>query len=287
MTLTAVDDSHQALVVPKGLELLHLSPSIGTEVHGIDLRNVLTPETQSFLKALMLERKVIFFRDQDITIEQHMAVCRTWGELEIIDFLPQHPDYPEVLHIKRDKNNKAYENVWHSDVTWRESPSFGSMLRAMHVPDVGGDTLFADMYAAYDGLPSALKRACEGLMAVHSVANGLSLTQDAETIRKALIKYPPQAHPVIRTHPETGKKLIYVNRAHTSHLKGMRRDHGAQLLEMLYNQANTPEYQCRFRWQKNSIAFWDNRSCQHYAAADYFPKEREMMRVTVVGDKPY
>ena len=287
MTLTVVKDAPAELTTPEGLELYHLSPNIGTEVLGIDLRQKLTSTLASFLKALMLERKVIFFRDQDITIQQHMDVCRTWGELEIIDFLPQHPDYPEVLLIKRDKENKAYENVWHSDVTWRECPSFGSMLRAIEVPEVGGDTLFADMYAAYDGLPSSIKRAVEGMEAVHSVANGLSLTQGAEKMQAMLKRFPAQTHPVIRVHPETGKKTIYVNRAHTSHLKGIRRDVGNDLLEILYNQAGTPEYQCRFRWRKNSIAFWDNRACQHYAAADYFPQNREMLRVTIVGDKPF
>jgi taurine dioxygenase len=287
MTLSVVKDAPKELKTPQGLELLHLSPNIGTEVLGIDLREKLTPELASFLKALMLERKVIFFRDQDITIQQHMDVCRTWGELEIIDFLPQHPDYPEVLLIKRDKDNKAYENVWHSDVTWRENPSFGSMLRAVEVPEVGGDTLFADMYAAYEGLPSSIKRAVEGMEAVHSVANGLSLTQGAEKMQAMLKRFPAQSHPVIRVHPETGKKTIYVNRAHTSHLKGIHKSIGNDLLTILYNQANTPEYQCRFRWRKNSIAFWDNRACQHYAAADYFPQNREMLRVTIVGDKPF
>lgn len=287
MSLAAVQEVPAELIVPEGLTLYHLSPKIGTEVLGIDLREKLTPSLAQFLKALMLERKVLFFRDQDITIEQHMDVCRNWGELEIIDFLPQHPDHPEVLHIKRDKENKASENIWHSDVSWRECPSFGSMLRAVEVPEVGGDTLFACMYSAYDGLPSSIKRAVEGMEAVHSVANGLSVTQGAEKMQEMLKRYPMQTHPVIRTHPETGKKTIYVNRAHTSHLKGIRKDIGNQLLEVLYNQANTPEYQCRFRWRKNSIAFWDNRACQHYAAADYFPQGREMLRVTIVGDKPF
>lgn len=284
LAMNAVSDE---VKVPAGIELYHLSPVIGTEVLGIDLRERLTPELAAFLRQLLIERKVIFFRDQDITVEQHMEVCRTWGELEIIDFLPQHEKYPEVLHIKRDKENKAYENVWHSDVTWRECPSFGSMLRAVEVPEVGGDTLFACMYSAYDALPDAVKRACEGLQAVHSVANGLQYTQGVEKMQAMLKKYPTQLHPVFRTHPETGKKTIYVNRAHTSHLKGVRRDVGSQLLETLYRQADIPEFQCRFRWRKNSIAFWDNRACQHYAAADYFPANREMYRVTIVGDKPF
>jgi taurine dioxygenase len=148
-------------------------------------------------------------------------VCRTWGELEIIEFLPQHPEHPEVLHIKSGKDEKGYENVWHSDVTWREKPSFGSMLRAEVVPEVGGDTMFCDMYVAYNALPSSIKRAVEGMEAVHSVANGLKYTQGTEKMNEMLKKYPMQVHPVIRTHPETGKKGIYVNRAHTSHVSVM------------------------------------------------------------------
>ena len=282
--LKLVSDS---LPIPAGIELYHLSPTIGTEVLGIDLREKITPEMATFLKGLMLERKVLFFRDQDITVEQQMDICRTWGELEIIEFLPQHPDHPEVLHIKRGKEEKGYENVWHSDVTWREKPSFGSMLRAMVVPDVGGDTMFCDMYAAYDALPEAIKRMCDGMMAVHSVANGLKYTQGTEKMNEMLKKYPMQIHPVIRTHPETGKKTIYVNRAHTSHLKGIPPHLGQQLLDILYRQSDIPEFQCRFRWRPNSIAFWDNRACQHYAVSDYFPQEREMYRVTIVGDKPF
>ena len=275
------------LEIPAGIELEHLAVTIGTVVHGIDLREPLTPSTANYLKALMLERQVLFFRDQDLTVEQHMTVCRNWGELEIIPFLPQLPGQPEVLHIKRDADNKPYENVWHSDVTWRTEPSFGSMLRAIEVPALGGDTLFCDMYAAYDGLPSHLKRACEGLQAVHSITVGLGLFTPPDVLYEQSKKFPPATHPVIRTHPETGRKLIYVNRAHTQYIKGMRRDDSNTLLEQLYSRANTPEYQCRFKWQKNSIAFWDNRACQHYAAADYFPQNREMYRVTIVGDKPF
>lgn len=286
MPLTAAQ-LNAGLQTPAGIELHHLSPTIGTEVLGIDLRQPLDESTLVWLKSLMLERKVVFFRDQDISVERHIEICRYWGELELIPFLPAHPEHPEALHIKRDKDNKSYENVWHADVTWRDKPSFGSMLRAVQVPEVGGDTLFADMYAAYDGLPDALKRACEGLEAVHSINVSLGVYQTAEVLYEMSKKYPPAVHPVIRTHPETGRKLIFVNRAHTSHIKGMSREDSRNLLELLYQRANTPEYQCRFRWKKNSIAFWDNRSCQHYAAADFYPQYREMYRVTIVGDQPF
>lgn len=273
--------------VPDGINLHHLSPSIGTEVLGIDLAQPMSSHMKKYLHALMLERKVLFFRDQDISTEAHMAFCRNWGELEVIDFLPQHPIYPEVLTIDRDKDNKSYENIWHSDVTWREVPSLGSALRSKIVPEVGGDTLFADMYAAYDGLPAHIKQACEGLMAVHSITNSLGVYMDPERLYQMSRKYPAQKHPVIRTHPETGRQAIFVNRAHTVSITGMNRRDSAELLEILYRQADTPEYQCRFRWQPNSIAFWDNRACQHYAAFDYYGQRRSMERVTVVGSKPF
>lgn len=286
-TLTPVKPETPALVTPKGLELVHLGTTIGTEVHGVDLTQPLSDETLQFLKALMLQRHVIFFRDQDISIERQIELCRLWGELEIIPFLPQHPDHPEVLHIKRDGNSKAYENVWHTDVTWRECPSWGSMLRAVEVPELGGDTLWCDMYAAYDNLSRPLKRLVEGLEAVHSITVGLSIVAGQDVINEMASRFPPQSHPVVRTHPETGRKALYVNRAHTSHLRGMRRDDSAALLELLYKRADNPEIQCRFKWRKNSIAFWDNRASQHYANADYFPQPREMYRVTIAGDKPF
>lgn len=272
--------------LPAGLSLEHLSPTIGSVVHGIDLREPITLERHDLLLALLAERKVLFFRDQDITVEQHMDFCRSFGELEVIPFLEQHPEHPEVLTIRRGKGAKAYENIWHSDVSWRDEPSLGSALRARVVPLVGGDTLFADMCAAYDGLSDATKRLVEGLEAVHSIEVSLGVYMDRASMNDMLGQFPPQRHPVIRTHPVTGRKLIYVNRAHTSHVRGVSREESRHILEHLYAQASIPEYQCRFRWEANSIAFWDNRACQHYAVADY-DAQRDMDRVTVKGDRPY
>jgi taurine dioxygenase len=276
-----------ASAAPSGITLHHLSPVIGTEILGIDLNAHIDDKTAHFLREMFLQRKVIFFRDQEISVARQMEICRIWGGLEIIDFLPQHPEYPEVLHIRRDKTEKGYENVWHSDVTWRERPSLGSMLRAVQVPEVGGDTMWSCAYSAYRNMPDLYKRACEGLEAVHSVANGLSMTQGAEKMQLMLKKYPPQVHPVVRTHPVTGQKTIYVNRAHTSHLRRMSRQDSNELLDVLYRQFAIPEHQCRFRWKANSVAFWDNRACQHYAISDYFPACREMFRVTIEGDRPF
>ncbi len=275
---------------PAKYELYHLSPTIGTEVLGVDLRDVSDGE-MSYLRQLLLERKVIFFRDQDITVEEHKAFGRRWGELESIPFLAHVPGHPEVLHIVRDKDNKSRENVWHSDVSWREVPSFGSILRAVKVPEVGGDTLFADMCAAYDGLPDYLKRAAEGLRAIHTNGGLTSYAKMGQAkmddVQAGIAATPPANHPVIRTHPETGRKLIYVNRAFTRSIAGLHPSEGQDLLKALMERAHLPEYQCRFRWRKNSIAFWDNRGSQHYAAFDYYPQEREMHRVTIKGDKPF
>jgi taurine dioxygenase len=281
-TITAADP---IITAPAGLTLKHLSPTIGTEVLGIDLRAPLSDELFGFLHQLLLDRKVIFFRDQFLTPEQHLDFGRRWGELEAIPFLEHDTTYPELLTIRRGAE-RAYENVWHSDVSWRAEPSLGSILRALKVPDVGGDTLWADMTAAYDALSPSMKQMLEGLVAVHSI-EALARYVDRETIEEYLKQFPPQEHPVIRTHPETGKKAIYVNIAHTRRIKGLSPQESAWLLEQLCRYADIPEFQCRFRWEAGSIAFWDNRSTQHYASADYFPKERFMDRVTVAGDRPF
>ena len=264
-----------------------LSPSIGTEVLGIDLAVALTDDELAHLRQLLLQYKVLFFREQDLTVEQHLAFARGWGELEVIPFLEHHPDHPEVLTIRRGGGSgRSYENVWHSDVSWRAEPSLGSILRAHVVPEVGGDTLFADMEAAYDGLSAPMKRYVEGLEAEHSIEVSLGVYIDRATMHEMLDRYPPQRHPVVRTHPETGRRSLYVNRAHTARIVGVSREESRHVLEHLYAQASIPEYQCRFQWRPGSIAFWDNRACQHYAVADYFPQQRDMDRVTIAGDRP-
>ena len=273
------------------LNILPLTPTIGAEVEGIDLSRPLDARTVSALRRALLDWKVLFFRDQDITTEQHLAFARNFGDLEVHPFAPQKPGYPEVLAITHDANSRGKENTWHSDVTWRLEPSLGSILRALEIPPVGGDTLFADMYAAYDGLKDEVKAKVEGKVAVHDFVNfrkgmrkrGVSEEEIAAFDRQ----YPKVEHPVIRTHPETGRKAIYVNAGFTQHIVGMEKAESDALLAHLYAQAAIPEYQCRFRWTPNAIAFWDNRASQHYAASDYFPAVRRMERVTVVGDRPY
>ncbi len=271
--------------------LVPLTPMIGAEIEGIDLTEPLYGATLAGLRAALLDRKVLFFRDQDITTEQHLDFARCFGELEVHPFAPHKPGYPEVLAITHDETNRGRENTWHSDVTWRLEPSLGSILRAQEVPPVGGDTLFADMYAAYEGLSDGVKAKIEGRTAIHDFEHfrrGMRKKGVSEAEIEAFNRqYPKAEHPVVRTHPETGRKGIYVNRAFTQTIVGMAREESDALLAHLYAQAAIPEYQCRFRWRANSIAFWDNRASQHYAASDYFPAVRRMERVTIVGDRPF
>jgi taurine dioxygenase len=191
-----------------------------------------------------------------------------------------------VLQIAHGPDSRGAENFWHSDVTWREQPSLGSVLRAIEIPAVGGDTLFANMALAYDRLSDATKKRVENLVAVHDIARVFAkrLNMKPEELHE---KYPPMEHPVVRTHPETKQRAVYVNGAFTSHIRGMEAQESSLLLDELFKSAWNPEVQCRFKWRAGSIAFWDNRSSQHFAASDYFPAVRVMERVTIAGDKPY
>jgi len=283
--MTALESGATELEAP--FDISPLTPSIGAEISGIDLREPVDDATLAALRRTLLDWKVLFFRDQEISRARHIAFARRFGSLEIHPLTPKEQPDPEVLRIVHNEDFKGSENIWHSDVTWRPEPSLGSILRAVDVPETGGDTLFADMGAAYDGLPDDLKEKVCGLTAVHDFLHAFGPIIPAEQHEETRKKHPPQEHPVIRTHPETGRRLIYVNAAFTDHVTGMARAESDALLNFLYTQARVPEYQCRFRWQRNSIAFWDNRICQHYAVSDYWPQRREMERVTICGDRPF
>ncbi|MCB9930192.1 MAG: TauD/TfdA family dioxygenase [Alphaproteobacteria bacterium] len=267
-----------------------VSPGIGAEIGGIDLREPLSAAARDGLYQALLDWKVLFFRDQDLTKEQHLAFAGAFGELEVHPFAASDRDHPEMLRLHHNAEHPGTENIWHSDVTWRLQPSLGSVLRSREAPPVGGDTVFADMGAAYRGLPEAIRERVTGLYARHDFApfrarlkeKGASEAELAEFDRL----YPHPEHPVIRTHPDTGEQAIYVNRAFTREILGVSAEESATLLEILYAQALYPEYQCRFRWKANSIAFWDNRACQHYAVSDYWPHTRVAERVTIIGDTP-
>lgn len=268
------------------LKVAPLTPSVGAEISGIDLREEQDDATIAEVRAALLAHKVIFFRDQFITPEQHIAFARRFGPLEIHPATPEGQSNPEVLHIAHGPDSRGRENFWHSDVTWRAEPSLGSILRAIEVPEIGGDTLFADMAAAFRGLSPAMQDWCRSLSAVHDIARVFA-RRLGKSIEELHEQYPPQLHPVVRTHPETGEQALYVNTAFTSHIEGVSAKESEWLLAHLYAQATVPEIQCRFRWRAGSIAFWDNRAGQHYAASDYFPAVRRMERVTIAGDRPF
>jgi taurine dioxygenase len=263
-----------------------LTPTIGAEIAGVDLGEPVDDDTLAELRRALLEWKVLFFRDQHITGEQHRAFARRWGELEVHPFLPS-GEAAEVVLFEKNETVKGFENIWHSDVSWREIPSMGSVLRAREVPEVGGDTLFADMYCAYEGLDPALRERIDGLHAVHDFTHTFGRGLPPDELEKMQGQYPAVEHPVVRTHPETGRRLLYVNAPFTSHIVGLDDDESEELLGLLCAQATVPEYQCRFHWAPDSIAFWDNRAVQHYAASDYYPQRRVMERATIIGDRPY
>ncbi len=287
----AVIDTTDAAERVGGITITPQSPTIGALIGGIDLGGELTDDVIGAVHRALLDWKVLFLRDQDITTEQHLAFARRFGELEVHPFAPHKDGYPEVLAITHDADAPGQENSWHSDVTWRLEPSLGSVLRMIEGPALGGDTVFADMCAAYDGLPQRIKERVDGRVARHDFPhfrrrlrkNGAT----DEQIEAFDAEYPNPQHPVIRTHPETGRKGIYVNAAFTQEIVGIDPDESRELLGILYRQAAFPEYQVRFRWEPNSIAFWDNRACQHYAVSDYWPSVRRVERVTIVGDAPY
>ena len=262
-----------------------LTPFIGAEITGVDLREV-TQEQVTGIRAALLKHQVVFFRDQTLNQDEHISFARQFGELEIHPATPKGQNNPEVLHIAHGPESKGRENMWHSDVTWREKPSLGSILKAVEVPAVGGDTLFANMVEAYERLPDDIKGKIAGKIAMHDIARVFAgrLNKTAEQLRET---YPVMEHPIVRTHPETGANVLYVNNAFTSHIKGMDEDDSKELLQVLYRTASNPELQCRFRWKAGSLAFWDNRACQHFASSDYFPQVRKMERVTIAGDRPY
>ena len=262
-----------------------LTPAIGAEIENIDLRQVSSDDIAD-IRAALLEHKVVFFRDQTLTQAEHISFAREFGDLEIHPATPKSQSNPEVLHIAHGPESKGKENFWHSDVTWREKPSLGSILKAVEVPAVGGDTLFANMVMAYELLPDDVKEMITGRVAVHDITRVFAgrLNKSAEELRE---RYPPMEHPIVRTHPETGESVLYVNTAFTSHIKDMEESDSVRLLRKLYRTAANPEIQCRFRWQPGSLAFWDNRASQHFASSDYFPQVRKMERVTIAGDRPY
>ena len=273
-----------------GIQCTPMTPAIGAELSNINLAEPLSDAATAFIRQALLDWKVIFFRDQQLDTEQLMNVARSFGKLSLHPFLSGKPDTPEVLAISRNRERRGGENIWHSDVTFIPNPPLGSLLYSHEIPPIGGDTLFADMVAAYEGLSDEVKQKIEGRQAIHDFRAHRVLMRkagvDEEKITGYEAKFPPTAHPVVRTHPETKRKLLNVSVAFTEYIIGMDRAESDALLQHLYAQASIPEYQVRFKWTKNCLTFWDNRATQHYAVSDYWPAVRTMERVTIEGDIP-
>ena len=271
-------------------DVTRISPHIGAVLSGVDMAQPLSAQMRDAIYQALLAHRVLFMRDQDISTEQHLAFAGSFGDLEVHPFSKPKPGYPEILRIVHDETNKGKENDWHSDVTWRQEPSLGSILRLVEVPEIGGDTLWANMVQAYADLPEHVKERLEGAVAEHDFTHFRKRLRDQgsseEEIEALNQKYPKPHHPVIRTIPETGEKAIYVNLPFTRRILDWPEEESQRMLKYLFKRASIPEYQCRFRWQRNSVAFWDNRTSQHYAVSDYFPHRRVAERATVVGSKP-
>lgn len=261
--------------------------TIGAEISGIDLSAELDDTVVAEIRDALLAFKVIFFRDQvGLTPELHVALARRFGELEIHPFISANDAHPELVRFEKSADVGGYENGWHSDVSWRAEPSMGAILHAISVPPSGGDTLFADMAAIYDGLPDELRTRVDDLTAVHDFVRAFGHQVSAAERDEMREKYPQVRHPVIRTHPETGRRLVYVNRFFVDHIEGLDEEDSIALVDELCAMADQPEYQCRFHWSDDAVAFWDNRAVQHYACSDYWPDVRIMERASIIGDAP-
>jgi taurine dioxygenase len=277
-----------------------LTCSIGAELSNVDLGAASRdPALVAEIRALLLKHKVLFFRDQDITRAEHVAFARHFGDLEDHPVAGSDPENPGLVRIYKspEQPNDRYENSWHCDATWREKPPFGCVLRCVECPPVGGDTTWANMALAYERLPQQVKDLIAPLRARHSIEASFGAAMPMEKRLALHAQFPDAEHPVVRTHPETGEKILFVN-AFTTHFTNFHnvdnvrygQDYApgaSQLLQYLISQAAIPEYQVRFRWKPNSVAMWDNRSTQHYAVMDYPPCHRKMERAGIVGEATY
>lgn len=277
-----------------------LTCAIGAELIGVSLAHAACDdELFGRIKAALLQHKVLFLRDQNISRGDHVAFAERFGKLEDHPVAGSHPDYPGLVQIYKTPDGPfdRYENAWHTDATWRKAPPMGCVLRCVECPPIGGDTMWANMALAYEKLADEIKARIAGLCARHSIEASFGAAMPRDKRLALRERFPDAEHPVVRTHPETGEKALFVN-AFTTHFTnyhtpanvryGQDANPGAaDLLRYLISQAYIPEYQVRWRWQPNSVAIWDNRSTQHYAVMDYPPCHRKMDRAGIEGDAPF
>jgi taurine dioxygenase len=267
-----------------------MTAEIGAEISGVDLREPLDAATRAAIEEALLRHMVLVFRGQALDEAGHIAFAKQFGEVHLPPVSTRHGGPPEINVLDQVHPKGDGADLWHSDNSYIAEPPMGSVLKAVQMPSVGGDTCFASMYAAYDALSEPMKRYVDDLVAVHDVTG--SLTRAVERgnadfdVAEMQRKLPPVEHPVVRSHPVTGRPLLYVNAASTSHLKGVSDRESDAVLQLLYDMAKSPELQCRVRWNDGDVVFFDNRCVQHYAVPDYYER-RVMHRVTIKGDRPY
>ncbi len=282
------------------LEVVPLTCALGAELKGVDLGEASrSDELFAEIKSLLLSYKVLFLRDQHLTRAEHVAFAKRFGDLEDHPIAGSDPEHSGLVQIYKtpDKPNDRYENSWHTDATWREKPPMGCVLHCIECPPVGGDTMWANMALAYEKLPEHVKLQIEGLRARHSIECTFGAALPIEQRLELKARFPDAEHPVVRTHPETGEKVLFVN-GFTTHFTNFHTSANVRvgqdftqgsnsLLQYLISQAMIPEYQVRWRWSPNSVAIWDNRATQHYAVMDYPPSHRKMERAGIKGDSTF
>ena len=273
------------------LKAERLTPAIGALLEGIDLASPLSDADVAEIRAALDEHLVLFFRGQSLTPVQQRDFAARFGELYLHPFYPGHEDAREIMVLEHDAGRRANTDRWHNDVTYLERPPQASLLYAEVIPPVGGDTLWANMYSAFEALSEPLREFVSGLRAVHSFAKNFTPERfkalGMEDRRDEIYaKHPPFSHPVARTNPATGRKALFVNPDFTSHIEGVSARESDALLRFLYEHMAQPEFQVRWRWAEGDVAFWDNRWTQHCALADYFPQRRVVRRATIAGDRP-
>jgi taurine dioxygenase len=277
-----------------------LTCNIGAELVGVNLADAIHDDGLFHeIKSALLKHRVLFLRDQEISKAQHVSFAERFGKLEDHPVAGSDPEHPGLVQIYKrpDSPIDRYENAWHTDATWREAPPMGAVLRCVECPDLGGDTMWANMVMAYEKLPEEIKTKIANLRARHSIEASFGAAMPIEKRLALKAQYPDAEHPVVRTHPETGEKVLFVNAFATHFTNFHTKDYirfgmdynrgGSDLLQYLISQAYIPEYQVRWRWKKNSVAIWDNRSTQHYAVMDYPPCHRKMDRAGIIGEKTY
>ena len=275
-------------ITSSGIKIQKYSPNLGAVITGVDLSKEINEYQFKDIHKAFLDNQVLFFQNQnEILPEIHLKLGKLFGELHVHPAAPSMPGYPEIFEIHAHKNSKvANGEFWHSDVSCDIEPPLGTMLQLHILPETGGDTMFSDMYSAYNELSDKYKSLLDGLIAIHESEHLYSGRYEDRGVNRDNIKTPVANHPLIRTHPITGKKAIYVNRTFTTGIEGMNKNESSSILEFLFEHCEHVNFQIRYRWNKNDMAFWDNRCTMHRAIWDYWPNERKGRRVTIKGDKP-